>query len=782
MAEQIQKQNKNRINLLLATAAIAAIIAAVIFSGYFSELKPTSKAQPKEITIVDGNGEEVTIRKPVERIIVEYTDNAELISILNKKDKVVGVDFIIEKTEIQFPELSKKTSLGNMNQPDYEAILKLNPDLLLTFSPNIKEKKEKLPGVAVVFLGLYYPDLINPIESKFVRGVRNLGKILDAEKEAEEYIKWYLSLVDKISNKTKVLSENKKPKVFITNYPYVHLEATTFNSYTKRDTLSQMVIIGGGKNIVSDLPEFSQEGYKIQVNAEWLIAQNPDIIILHAVRHTFGGKTLEPPHGYDADNFAGLREGLEKFMKRPDLANVNAVKNKKVYVFTGTFRNDASGGIIGAAYMAKIFHPELFKDMNPEAIHQEYLTRFQKLNYDLNKHGIFVYPPIEANGTLMGVPEQVIEKKPKKSQITIIDGNGEEITVHKPVERIIVEYTDNAELIRILNKKDKVVGVAGYDYIFEKCKLQFPELWKMPSVGHPWAMDYEAALALNPDLLLTFSSDIKEKKKNLPGVDVVFLGLYYPDLTNPKKSKFIRGVRNLGKILDAENEAEGYIKWYLGVINNITSKTKGLSDDKKPKVFISSYPHTQSADTKYRTFTKRDTLAQAGIIAGGKNIAEGLHGFTQGGISVEVSPEWLIAQNPDIIILHAVDRVDLYGYEIDDITGIKKGLNEYMKHPELANINAVKNKKVYVFYGAFRNDASGGVIGAAYMAKIFHPELFKDLNPEAIHQEYLTRFQKLNYDLNKHGIFVYPPIDANGALMGIPDRYKGRPFIDASKK
>jgi len=164
------------------------------------------------------------------------------------------------------------------------------------------------------------------------------------------------------------------------------------------------------------LPEFSQEGYKIQVDAEWLIAQNPDIIILHAVRHTYDGKTLEPPHGYDADNFAGLREGLEKFMKRPDLANVNAVKNKKVYVFTGTFRNDASGGIIGAAYMAKIFHPELFKDMNPEAIHQEYLTRFQKLNYDLNKHGIFVYPPIEANSTLMGIPDRY------KGQ-TFIDAN-----------------------------------------------------------------------------------------------------------------------------------------------------------------------------------------------------------------------------------------------------------------------------------------------------------------------------------------------------------------------
>ena len=47
-------------------------------------------------------------------------------------------------------------------------------------------------------------------------------------------------------------------------------------------------------------------------------------------------------------------------------------------------------------------------------------------------------------------------------------------------------------------------------------------------------------------------------------------------------------------------------------------------------------------------------------------------------------------------------------------------------------------------------------IGVAYMAKWFYPELFEDLNPKSIHQEYLTRFQGLDYDLNEHGVFVYP--------------------------
>ncbi|MEA1998046.1 MAG: hypothetical protein U9N61_01790 [Euryarchaeota archaeon] len=58
---------------------------------------------------------------------------------------------------------------------------------------------------------------------------------------------------------------------------------------------------------------------------------------------------------------------------------------------------EITGGkhFIAAAYMAKWFYPELFTDLDPKAIHQEYLTRFQRLDYDLDEHGVFVYHPEE---------------------------------------------------------------------------------------------------------------------------------------------------------------------------------------------------------------------------------------------------------------------------------------------------------------------------------------------------------------------------------------------------
>ena len=45
------------------------------------------------------------------------------------------------------------------------------------------------------------------------------------------------------------------------------------------------------------------------------------------------------------------------------------------------------------------------------------------------------------------------------------------------------------------------------------------------------------------------------------------------------------------------------------------------------------------------------------------------------------------------------------------------------------------------------------------MAKWLHPEIFQDLDPQEIQQEYLNKFQGIDYDLNKYGAFVYPPLN-----------------------
>jgi iron complex transport system substrate-binding protein len=46
------------------------------------------------------------------------------------------------------------------------------------------------------------------------------------------------------------------------------------------------------------------------------------------------------------------------------------------------------------------------------------------------------------------------------------------------------------------------------------------------------------------------------------------------------------------------------------------------------------------------------------------------------------------------------------------------------------------------------------------------------MDPEDLHQEYLQRFLGLDYDLDEHGVFIYPPlINGPGKLEGVPDSF-----------
>ena len=81
---------------------------------------------------------------------------------------------------------------------------------------------------------------------------------------------------------------------------------------------------------------------------------------------------------------------------RSELKDVNAVRDGRVYIITWDVTVGGAKHLVGISYMAKWFYPELFSDISVEdieSVHQEYLTRFMGLDYDLSELGTFVYPP-----------------------------------------------------------------------------------------------------------------------------------------------------------------------------------------------------------------------------------------------------------------------------------------------------------------------------------------------------------------------------------------------------
>ncbi|MHC1636470.1 MAG: ABC transporter substrate-binding protein [Candidatus Methanospirareceae archaeon] len=323
---------------------------------------PFGRPRPPEV---------VTIHKPIERcVVLAHAGIAETFRALKSKDKIVGVSKMIKDNVFFYPEISKLPCVGSAFRPDYEAILSLNPDLVL-IEPWRQDIIEKLPDIPVAYLGLRMMET-------YTDGVRKLGYILDKEEEADEYIEWFDSWINKIKSRTEGLSDDEKPRVFITG-PGMGAGPGQYTTVSNDNRFGKMCTLAGGKSISADLT-----GWWIKVDTEWVIEQNPDIIILW----------INSYHGYDTDDPSELAAIREDIMNRPELANVNAVKTGRVYVsaFGKSYFTHGPGCLIGCAYMAKWFHPDLFEDLDPRTIHQEYLTRFQHLDFNVYEHGVFVYP------------------------------------------------------------------------------------------------------------------------------------------------------------------------------------------------------------------------------------------------------------------------------------------------------------------------------------------------------------------------------------------------------
>jgi iron complex transport system substrate-binding protein len=329
----------------------------------------------------------------------------------------------------------------------------------------------------------------------------------------------------------------------------------------------------------------------------------------------------------------------------------------------------------------------------------------------------------------------------RDKELTFVDAIGDAVTVNKPVTRIVTLPPSSLESVRTVGAKDKVVGVSTY-----LNEMFFPELCKLPSVGSSWfTPDYEAILELKPDVVLTLTKYNSGMEDKLGPAGITIVRLEFNDPMTMSKE-----LKKLGYILDTKNQAEEYCDWYEGYMDTIKGITEDLSEEKMPRVYVA----TSRCDIPDKAAGKGDHKDKICTVAGGINIAGDLVG------TPNVDPEWVIVQNPAIIVLAVPSMLPAdvsQGYDEDDPTEMKEFREEVMSRTGWENIVAVKTGNVYLL-GWQTQLGPSAIVSVAYMAKWFHPELFDDLDPQAIHQEYLTEFQGLDYDLDEHGVFVYPPV------------------------
>ena len=328
----------------------------------------------------------------------------------------------------------------------------------------------------------------------------------------------------------------------------------------------------------------------------------------------------------------------------------------------------------------------------------------------------------------------------RESELTFIDEADRIVAVSKPIERVITLGGYDAEIMWLLGAQDKIVGISSWMAEEAYYIMSMPELVELPTVGSGGNPDYEAMLALNPDLVITWHYYVAEVDEKLSeSIPVASFDLFVPE-------SLTEGVVKFGYMFNKKDEAKHYIEdFHDKYIDLIKARTEELSEEERPRVYLERH------DRPYKTYGSESYAHQGIHIAGGENIFADVEAD-----QFVADAEDVVTENPDIIIKYATSvGSERLGYDIDDPSKAKVMRDEIMSRPGLATVTAVEEGNVYIMYIGL-NCGPGYPIANAYWAKWFQPELFTDIDPKVIHQEFLS-FQDIDYDLDEHGVFVYHP-------------------------
>nr|WP_319538711.1 ABC transporter substrate-binding protein [uncultured Methanospirillum sp.] len=318
---------------------------------------------------------------------------------------------------------------------------------------------------------------------------------------------------------------------------------------------------------------------------------------------------------------------------------------------------------------------------------------------------------------------------------TVTDMAGRTVAVPTSVNNILALYGPAYEKIVILNAEDKIGMCADFHKTHASwAHVIYKHLDSLPAFSNPTTPNVEDVLKENPDVVFYFGNDKNTQKMESLNIPVICSTGNTTKLESLKDS-----LRLYGKVLgsEASERAEEYCTYFDEKLKSVLSKTSSITDKDKPKVYVTS-------GIPLRTRSINSVMGDTVTKAGGDYVAKDIVNAT-----ATINPEQLVAWNPDIIIIdHAPDLPDPSASSTSNTPNAQAVKEEFMSKPEFQNINAVKNNQVYICpMGAFFWDAGQqGILQLEWMAHIFHPELFKDLDLNKEVKDFYSKF--FNYDLS----------------------------------
>lgn len=251
----------------------------------------------------------------------------QIIFALGAEDKLVGVD----DYSVYPPAAEDLPKVGNYLDPDLEALLAVEPDIVL-----VVDTDERMAGM-LTGLGLRYENFGNDRIEEILESIERLGELTGKEERAAELIDNFEEAKREISGAVEELQEVRVALVVGRNTGRLQ------DIYVagSKNFLGELIGIAGGENV------FAGETLAWpQVGVEAIVGADPDVII---------DSTLSK--GASEEEFQELRNDWN------ELPSLRAVQNNRIIVpREGWFQIPGAYLDSTLQLVAHWLHPEIFPE------------------------------------------------------------------------------------------------------------------------------------------------------------------------------------------------------------------------------------------------------------------------------------------------------------------------------------------------------------------------------------------------------------------------------------
>jgi len=316
--------------LLALTLLLAACAPAVIATPEPAAIPATEApvlvlpAQPVDnISLTDGLGRQVILAQPAQKVVSLAPSNTEILFAIGAGGQTVGRDMFSDyPAEALFlPDIG-----GSMGEYNLEAIVALQPDLVLAAEINPTELVKSLEDLGLTVFYLANPTTLEEMYDNLAIVAQLTGR------EAES-----AALVESLKARVAAVDEKIAPLSSRFSVFYEIDASNPSQPWTagKGTFITLLIERAGGYNIAAELDSYPQ------LSVEQIVADDPMFIIL-------------------GDAMWGVT--VESVGQRPGWENLAAVQNGNIFPFDDNLASRPGPRLVdGLETLAKILRPELFE-------------------------------------------------------------------------------------------------------------------------------------------------------------------------------------------------------------------------------------------------------------------------------------------------------------------------------------------------------------------------------------------------------------------------------------